>query len=76
MKLEQLLIRLASQGLLPMPHNLVIWQFADGNGWGAALETGFDGCVADAQGSTIEEALSSLLRKCGRGADIETGPQP
>lgn len=59
----KLVQRLAMQGLVPSCHNLDIWQYASGDGWGAAVDAANKQHNATGGGKTIEAALRDLMRR-------------
>lgn len=67
---EKMVERLATRGLLPREHNLVIWQTIDGQ-WGVGIETGLRADDIDVLAGSLKEALAELMRWTNRGADVE-----
>lgn len=70
MNTEQLITRLASRGLLPCEHNLMVWQCVDDGQWGAAIETPYFSYNTEAYGGSLHESLENLMRTLNRGADL------
>jgi hypothetical protein len=61
---------LATRGLVPCEHNLVIWQCADSDNWGAAIETAYDKYNVEVFGESLRGALESLMQTINRVADV------
>lgn len=53
--------RLASRGMLPSAHNLVIWEHVDSSGWGVRVETPFHEHDVETHGPTLQAALEELM---------------
>ncbi len=70
MSIKAMIVRLATRGLVPCPHNLTIWQHADGSGWGAGITTPYSKNDIDVSGESLEEALKNLMVAMNRGADL------
>ena len=61
---------LASQGIVPCAHNLIIWQHADGTGWTVEIDPALKHFKAFGQGPTLRLALVNLMQTTNRGADV------
>jgi hypothetical protein len=65
--------RLAARGLLPCEHNLEVWQCADGDTWGAAINAADPKLNIEGFGDSMEAALAALMVMANRGADLKRG---
>ena len=70
-RVGKLVQRLASQNLVPSCHNLDIWQYASGEGWGAAISASNKKHNLTGGGKTIESALRDLMRRVKPNAGTE-----
>jgi hypothetical protein len=70
MRLEDMVVRLGSRGLVPCEHNLTIWQCPDDGRWGAAIQTPYAQYNAGVYGDTPRAALEELMRATNQGADL------
>lgn len=71
MSIEDMLQSLTANGLVPCAHNLVMWQCADGDQWGAAIWSAYEQYNAEVLGDSLRDALEKLMVLVNRGADIQ-----
>jgi hypothetical protein len=70
MSTEQMIMRLASRGLLPCEHNLMIWECVGDGQWGVSVDASCHAYRAEAYGGSLREALENLMRAVNRTADL------
>jgi hypothetical protein len=60
MSIEEMIVRLATRGLLPCEHNLTIWHTIDGK-WGVAIQDAYEKENVQALKGSLKEALEDLI---------------